>query len=122
MSLTVVDLLYPEKLKEEISKKVTFDNSQLTSRTGYVQSMGKGLTNLSISISLQYYKLTATEKTNIESLFRSKTSETVVRFSDRVFTSKLFKLPTSWKVEKVNTIENNVAIFTYDITFTLVSL
>lgn len=121
MPLTVVDLPYLEKLKTEIEKKVEFNVTQHRSESGYVQTAGNGLVNNSVSISLTYLKLTLDELNILISIFKSKNSSTVCRFNDRIFGNKLFKLPVSWKIIKIRTLIDAQFVFSYDITFTLIS-
>lgn len=121
MILTVVDLQHLSKIKEEIKKKVKFSAKTKTYESGYVQAINMGLCGNSVELSLQYFKLTEAEKDAIVAVFKSKTSTTVCRFNDRIFGNKIFKLPTTWTVDKQQSIEANVATFTYDISFILTS-
>jgi len=122
MALTKVNLLYPEKLSSTIKKKVTFDVRNSTTRTGYSQNQGSSLSNTLITIELQYLNLTSAERVLVETLFMQKSTETVVRFSDKVFPVKLFRLPNKWNVNRKISIIGNLTTYNYDLTFTLISL
>lgn len=120
MPIVSNDLLFPSKLEDSISKKVTFPVKSHTTRNRYSQAYCAGLVKFIEVYSLSYRDLIETEFTDLETLFRLQDTGQVISWTPpNESSARLFYPPESWDINQKIRFRGGASETLYDVSFEL---
>jgi hypothetical protein len=121
--MTTVTLPYQNKLSGTYNKKVELKTVTSVSHNQYVRKIANSIDSVTVTYSLKYVGLLLAELQDIETLFSVQLLGDIIEFKSPFdYAVGKFRKPSAWSKDSVMTIQNNVKVQTYNLSFDLVSI